>query len=130
MELDSVKLQNSDLNKQLQDLKLQLKGREVSNNTAESLQKTVAFFKDETAKAQAESHLLKLELEKHKRIIEEEKTQLSDLKSMYTEQQQKMEKQKSQLKDFKAKLTAAASQNQTKPSNLTSDMGENKVAIA
>jgi hypothetical protein len=41
-----------------------------------------------------------------------------------------MEKQKSQLKDFKAKLTAAASQNQTKPSNLTSDMGENKVAIA
>ena len=43
------------------------------------MQKTIDFFREETAKAKSESHLAKLELEKQKRMATEFSNDLNDL---------------------------------------------------
>lgn len=70
-EVDSLKAANDELKKELLTVKKELIDKAAEKEHFESLQKAIDVFRDETAKAKGELHLLKLELEKSKRVHDE-----------------------------------------------------------
>lgn len=101
-EAESLKAANAELKRELLTVKGELISKEAEREHVESLQKAIDVFRDETAKAKSESHLLKLELEKSKRVHDETRQDLASLQEEHQQLLMKVEKQRQLLKESKA----------------------------